>query len=86
MRYVDIQKLIAALGDIVCQALPGMYPFPGCDTVEALAGRDKQNPMRLVKARSVSQDTFCQLGEQREIFQELNGKLEAFICHLYGSK
>ena len=34
--YIDISKVVLALGSQVCLALPGLHAFTGCDSVSAL--------------------------------------------------
>ena len=38
VRYMDIRKLMAVLGDKLSQALIAFHAFTGCDTVSAFAG------------------------------------------------
>ena len=41
VRYMDIRKLMAVLGDKLSQALIAFHAFTGCDTVSAFVGRGK---------------------------------------------
>ena len=46
VRYMDIRKLRAVLGDKLSQALIALHAFTGCDTVSTLAGRGKTGPLK----------------------------------------
>ena len=59
VRYMDIRKLRAVLGDKLSQALIAFHAFTGCDTVSAFAGRGKTGPLKQLKKDEVAIDTFA---------------------------
>ena len=83
---VDISKVAATVGMVVCRALIGIHAFTGCDTVSAFAGRGKAKALKLLISHVDNQDTFLKLGQEWELSQQLVDKLEAFICLLYAPK
>jgi len=62
-RYVDISKLVSAIGDGVCQALVGLHAFTGSDTVSAFAGRGKVGALKKLKRDQNHQRAFGELGK-----------------------
>ena len=42
-RYVSLSEIASALGPGVCEALPGMHAFTGCDSTSAFAGKGKKS-------------------------------------------
>ena len=48
VRYMDIRKLRAVLGDKLSQVVIAFHVFTGCDTVSAFAGRGKTGPLKLL--------------------------------------
>ena len=53
-RFIDFRKLAGSLGGS-CDALIGLHAFTGCDTVSALTGRGKLDPLKLMKKDSTYQ-------------------------------
>ena len=47
-KYIDIGTLALSIGQDVCQALPGLHSFTGCDTVSAFAGRGRLTALKTV--------------------------------------
>ena len=62
VRYMDIRKLRAVLGDKLSQALIAFHAFTGCDTVSASVGRGKTGLLKQLKKNEVAIDAFVQLG------------------------
>ena len=50
-RYIDIPKLVNAVGRDMCQALLGMHAFTDCDTVRTFFGKGKAKAMNLCKLK-----------------------------------
>ena len=69
VRYMDIRKLRAVLGDKLSQALIAFHTFTGCDTVSAFAGRGKTGPLKQLKKDEVAIDAFVQLGTSWNVDQ-----------------
>lgn len=86
VKYIEIQKIVNALGEHVSEAILGMHSFTGCDSVSTFAGRGKLSSLKLLKNNFQVQDTFCELGKQWTVTPALFSKLEAFVCQLYSAK
>ena len=85
-RYIDITKIVCAIGLQVCKALLGLHAFTGCDSVSSFAGIGKVKPLKILRKNDEFQEVFARLGEEWSVTEELFGKLEAFVCALYGAK
>ena len=85
VRYMDIRKLRAVLGDKLSQALIAFHAFTGCDTVSAFAGRGKTGPLKQLKKDEVAIDAFVQLGTSWNVNQSLTSKLQEFTCRMYAA-
>ena len=48
-RFVDIATIRQSVGEELCNALPGIHSFTGCDTVSAFAGCGKVRAVTLAK-------------------------------------
>lgn len=85
VRYIDVNKVAAAVGQSICDALLGMHAFTGCDTVSSFGGRGKLSPLKLLRNQKY-QDAFAQLGTQWNLTDELINSLEEFTCRLYAAQ
>ena len=87
VRYMDIRKLRAVLGDKLSQALIAVSAFTGCDTVSAFAGRGKKGPLKELKKNEVATDAFVQLGlgTSWNVDESLTSKLQEFTCRMYAA-
>ena len=83
VRYIDITKLMNAIGKDMCQALLGMHAFTGCDTVSAFFGKGKAKALRIVQTDNRYRETFKQLGKEWVISENTLKQLESFTCVLY---
>jgi len=52
-----------ALGKDVCNALPALHSFTGCDSVSAFAGKGKLGCLKIMRKESEYQEMFGQLGQ-----------------------
>ena len=42
LRYVDVRAIAEELGDEICDTLPGLHTFTGCDSTSAFVGKGKK--------------------------------------------
>jgi hypothetical protein len=70
----------------MCETLPAIHAYTGCDTVSAFAGKGKVNALKLVMASKVYQNTFVSVGKDWTISSKMVNDLEKFTCHLYGAR
>ena len=85
VRYMDIRKLRAVLGDKLSHALIAFHAFTGCDSVSAFSGRGKTGPLKQLKKDEVAIDAFVQLGTSWNVDQSLTSKLQEFTCRMYAA-
>jgi len=85
IKIVHINQVVKSLGRPVCEALPGMHAFTGCDSVSAFAGKGKIKAFKLVSQSDTYQHTFRQVGQYWKVSEDLHMKLEEFTCALYGA-
>ena len=52
-RYISLSSVAARLGNGVCQALPGLHAFTGCDSTSAFSGRGKKAAFKMLLAGKV---------------------------------
>jgi hypothetical protein len=60
--YVDIASIQRSIGKLMCDALPALHAYTGCDTVSAFSGKGKVGAYKLVMANKSYQETFASLG------------------------
>ena len=68
------------------KGLLGLYALTGCDTVSAFTVQGKIKAMKLMSTDDQYVELFCKLGRDVNLDDETFSDLEAFTCHLYGSK
>ncbi len=79
---MDVSKVAAAIGQVVCKALPGMHAFTGCDLVSAFG---KLNAMKLLMKSTKYEEAFTQLVKEWLMSNDLFSVLQYFTCHLYAA-
>ena len=84
-NLLDIEKIVAHVGQDVCDALIGLHSFTGCDTVSTFAGRGKIMVLKKMIAEE-AHSTFSQLGSEWNLSETLMTHLERFTCNLYSKK
>lgn len=83
--YIDISKVVLALGSQVCRALPGLHAFTGCDTVSAFFGKGKVAALKIVRRSKSFQNLFQDIGMSWELSDDLLTELQEFTCMMYAS-
>ena len=80
-RYISLSSVAARLGNGVCQALPGLHAFTGCDSTSAFSSRGKKAAFKMLLAGKV--DAMQLLGQDFEVSDELVVLCEQFVACLY---
>ena len=83
--YIDISKVVLALGSQVCLALPGLHAFTGCDSVSAFFGKGKVAALKIVRRNKSFQNLFQEIGMRWELSEDLLVKLQEFTRMMYTS-
>src|SRR4029434_3011673 len=66
-QITDLSKLHSHLGQEKCDALVGLHPFSGCDTVSALYGLGKIKAYKKLNSKKEYIDLFRQLGDRKSV-------------------
>ncbi|XP_046608971.1 uncharacterized protein LOC124299714 isoform X2 [Neodiprion virginianus] len=88
LRYVDLTKIHAKLGESICRSLPGLHAFTGCDYNPAFYRKAKLKPYKLLKKYVEFQLAFMKFGDSK-IIENNNEQvlifdiIQSFICYLY---
>lgn len=84
-RYIDITDVGQLLGADVCNALPGMHSFTGCDSTSAFVGKGKKQAFQLVESDPHMCTAMEMVGQSfSENTEQLQQRCAEFICSLYG--
>ena len=84
-RFIDIGKLVQAIGNDICSALVGLHAFTGCDTVSAFAGRGKLGALNVLRKDRIYQETFCELGQTWDVSPGLFENIQQLVCRMYAA-
>ena len=79
--YIDITKLSNDLS--ICNALPGLYAFTGCDYTPFFFRKGKVKPIEIMEKQQKFIDAFMVLGEEG-LNEEICDAIDEYTCHLYG--
>ena len=83
-RFVNLSGVGRRLWREVCEALPAMHAFTGCDSTSAFAGGGKQVAYKLITAEDPRmRNVMCTLGTDFDVTPEKQLSLEAFVCAMY---
>ncbi|XP_030848031.1 uncharacterized protein LOC115918836 [Strongylocentrotus purpuratus] len=85
-RTINLNAIQCHLGDQISDAIVGLHPFTGCDSVSALYGRGKTKPFTLMSQTTKFIKAFQELGKAFTLTDDLVSTLEEFVCKLYGMK
>ena len=45
-RLLDVRKIIFEVGEVICQVLPALHAYSGCDTTSAFVRKEKLAPLK----------------------------------------
>ncbi|XP_054737911.1 uncharacterized protein LOC129244318 [Anastrepha obliqua] len=88
VRYVNLTKIHAQLGESICRSLPGFHAITGCDYNPALFRKGKLRPYKLLKKNDEFQKAFIKFGENKLIEDSSEQKnifnsIQKYICSVY---
>ena len=49
-RYVDVRAIAEELDNEICDALPGLHTFTGCDSTSAFVGKGRKRALSIIKS------------------------------------
>ncbi|GFR17097.1 platelet glycoprotein 4 [Trichonephila clavata] len=90
LRYVDLTKIHAELGQLICQSLPGYHAITGCDCNPAFFRKGKLKPYKILKKVPEYQEAFKNFGkseliENTDEQQNFFNIIYRFICNVYNA-
>ena len=83
-RLLNVNDIVSAKGSDICDVLPALHSFTGCDTTSAFVQRGKVTPLKVLEKRSQFIATFGALGQDIDIQATTFNELEHFVCCMYG--
>ena len=81
---LNVNDIVSAKGSDICDVLPALYSFTGCDTTSAFVRHGKVTPLKVLEKRSQFIATFGALGQDIDIQATRFNELEHFVCCTYG--
>lgn len=85
-RCINCHVISQHLGADVCQALPGLHAFTGCDSTSAFVGKGKKKAFDLICRDAEAASAMTLLGKEFDTSLEVQQSCEKFVCKLYGVK
>jgi hypothetical protein len=82
-KYIDVTKLSLKIGSM-CEMLPAVHAFSGCDYTSAFMRKTKVKIYDKVESSKDYQSVFAEFGEHSEVTNELMDGTELFVCDMYG--
>ena len=82
--FLDIPNIVERVGPDLCDALPGLHAFTGCDSTSCFAGKGKKAPLKLCRDDSTACQAMSLLGRSFELEATSFLTCEKFVCKLYG--
>lgn len=72
--------------DHLCEAIPGMHSFTGCDSVSAFPGKGKVKVLKLLMKDEKFIELFRNFGTNWQVSSDHLPSLEEFTRELYGQR
>ncbi|KYN03439.1 hypothetical protein ALC62_05715 [Cyphomyrmex costatus] len=86
-RLINVTQLYEALGKDTSATLPAFHALTGCDFNPAFFRKGKKRPFFIMTSSGNDfTNCFIQMSKPSENREELLGKIEEFVCHMYGFK
>ena len=82
--FLDIPAVVQKAGVQLCDALPGLHAFTGCDTTSSFAGKGKKGPLKLCMINRESSQAMSMLGRSFILDGATFKRSERFVCKVYG--
>ena len=83
LRTLNIKSVLSNLPDGVAEALLGLYPFTGCNSVSCWKGKGKVTPYEFMITNPSYISAFTTPGQEWSISNVPMDVLEQFLCQLY---
>ena len=83
-RFIDVNGISQKYGENICEALPGLHAFTGCDNVSTFSGKGKQSAVMVILKDEGLCEIMRELRQSYKVSEELTEKCEMYVCSLYG--
>ena len=81
--YYEVSAISRAVGPQLCDALPGLHAFSGCDSVSPFSGKGKKNLVKLCKQSDSACQIMTMVGKTFSTDDVLHG-IEEIVSQMYG--
>ena len=81
--YLDISAISEKAGTLLCNALPGLHAFTGCDSVSSFSGKEKKAPLKQCRINEEDCQAMSMLGRSFEANDVLFSHCEKLVCRIY---
>ena len=82
-KYIDVSTLSKTIGGPMCEVLPALHAFSGCDYTCSFMRKGKVKFYTKVESSVYYQQLFAMLGKSKEVSEELVDGMEKFLCDMY---
>lgn len=82
--FLNIPAIVQKAGTDLCDALPGLHAFTGCDTTSSFAGKGKKGPLKLCMNDSEYRQAMSMLGRSFALDAATFKRSERSVCRMYG--
>ncbi|KAK4873797.1 hypothetical protein RN001_013157 [Aquatica leii] len=83
-RFINVTQLHKSLGTNLSLALPAFHAFTGYSFNPAFFRKGKKRPFSIMKNSEDFAECFMQLSKPSEKREDSFGKIEEFLCQMYG--
>ena len=84
-RYINLSAISEALGQLVCDALPGFHAFTGCDYTSAFVRKGKVRPFAILEKDIPAQKAFANMSQEKLDNASVE-TLKFFTSKIYGAR
>jgi hypothetical protein len=81
---IDISNLAEKLTPPICEALPSLHAFTGCDYTASFMRKAKWRPFEIMKKSRLFTLAMGQLGGSDVIGSDVAATIEEYACAVYG--
>ena len=82
--FLEISAIADAAGPHLCDALPGLHAFTGCDATSAFSGKGKKTALKLCVMDPLACGGMAALGDSFDLETVPFRECEKFVCQMYG--
>ena len=84
-NFVTSMNFCNASDELFLESIIEFHSVARCDTVSIFSSWGKEKPLKLMTKSFCYIEAFFKFGKKITIADSLVGKLEMFVCHIYGT-